>query len=567
MTVNGKADTSVIAEKPYQFQGSKEQITAAYQAGAVSGKFTKNQTVTIRLTDRAGNITEIQKEIGNIDKLEPVIGAAEILALQDGQLKAAADVWATGKKVRVQVEDQEADANGDSGKSGIQTVFLTANPKTEDGQPKLEPVAGSDYPMELEQSTGSYLTKDYITADQPELGNTFYLIAIDKAGNRTVQEITIKKIDGTGPEVQVKVSNAAVWAQAKTIQVTAKDSGCGVKTITILPPGGTSPSDDIVHTAQTVSAEEVFTTDAWTKMGTYQITASDDLGNTSQRTSIVIDQIDTTAPAVDSFTVTADSTKRSVTVQASDPQPVEIGGNGAGIIKLEYALSDGLDDKKNPIITQEWQDISTLPDYTPNEDGTWTFELPLEGNYYLRLTDNSLDNKTNLPGNVSEPVLIYDGRNAINVTTPAKMMYAVIPLKGVTEFFAPQYQIRNNNNQAKVKVVMQDFTAAKTGAGGDNEFTLIPDGMPAQTDKMTLYLAKGTEAGAFHTALDTRYSLSENTVGVKELGILEKKREGNKNNQGGFTLTGETYPYQEQSLAQSMRAGFLMQMRYEVSAE
>lgn len=175
--VNG-VSTNTLAASPYQFVGNKEQVSGAYQASSVSSAFTKNQQVTVKVKDKAGNETTQTVTISNIDKLAPTITDPKQLEVgADGLLKVSATV------VDPSNEDYSA--------SGLKSVFLTDSP-----QGKTAPAA-NDFVMEKAQNSNVWTVKDGID-DYIKDTKNYYIVAVDKVNQTVNIPITV-----TGMKVEI----------------------------------------------------------------------------------------------------------------------------------------------------------------------------------------------------------------------------------------------------------------------------------------------------------------------------------------------------------------------------
>lgn len=165
---------------------------------------------------------------------------------------------------------------------------------------------------------------------------------------------------------------------------------------------------------------------------------------------------------------------------------------------------------------------------------------------------------------------VYDGEKLLDVTAPAKMMFAAVTnLSKTGSFQAPDYTIRNNSDLSKVKVSL-NFESKVSGSLG-----LAKQEKVSSKEELALYLRGpggsysnnpfGTELGS-QTKAERQFGLLiKNAADLKSstlLGTLEKKSSGmgadpeTAGSIGRFTFEAGLFPYQKNGiLVQTMLHG------------
>jgi len=164
------------------------------------------------------------------------------------------------------------------------------------------------------ETTNTQISQDYTV----EQNGTYYFYAKDAVGNLTKQAIEITNIDKDKPMVNTITQSPENWTkETVTLTATAKDSLSGIQAYQFSKTAGLTAEsagwEEIPATTQTIS--KTFTADTNTN---YYFYAKDQAGNVESN-SIEITNIDTTAPTIESFAATTNTTNSiTVGVQAND---------------------------------------------------------------------------------------------------------------------------------------------------------------------------------------------------------------------------------------------------------
>ena len=150
--------------------------------------------------------------------------------------------------------------------------------------------------------------------------------------------------------------------------------------------------------------------------------------------------------------------------------------------------------------------------------------------YYVRAKDKA--------GNQTAAVPAYEAENLIDVSVPAKMMFAVIPELGGEKdscLLSPDYEIKNNNNSVQLEAGLSGF---KPAAGGK---IILTGGNAAKANELNLKAGKGNGAFASMGEDKSLYPLSTGTAKEITFGTLDKA--GALKASGTFGFTGSLFDY------------------------
>ena len=233
-----------------------------------------NKTYHFKATDKAGNISTVNKIDVKIDRIAPEL-------IIDGNT----NVW-TNKPVTLSAFATDT-------LSGIDKYYyLNADSEWVEGS-TLEVTANGTYSFKV----------------------------LDNAGNETVKDVVVDRIDTVIPELEV-TGNATDWTNKDVVlAVSASDDSSGIASVEYSADG--SNWKKVVNGTVTVS-----------KVQTVQFRAADVAGNVSKVVSVDVDLIDKEAPVITVTGNAADWTNKSVnlTVEAVDA--------ACGLGKLEYSFDN-----------------------------------------------------------------------------------------------------------------------------------------------------------------------------------------------------------------------------------
>ena len=329
-------------------------------------------SLSARVIDNVGNISDTVTKVFGIDKTLPSIGAAPSSA------------WTRGNvTINMSASDSRSGMNnvilkkgGSQVASGTSSISYT---ETTEGRhsfsfvakDKADNQATKDFSINIDKSgptvnvsqsptgwtngnvTISSTASDGLSgisgitkpdggwvaggsASQSVSGNgTYTFVGKDNVGNTTSKSITVSNIDKTAPSLNIS-NNPTSWVGSATLTATASDSQSGVNKI-ILPNG-----------TEVKGASATFNV---TSNGTYTFKAVDNVGNTVTQ-EVTVNKIDKVPPTI---TIGGNINtwfkgEATFNIQASD--------SNSGINRIEYSLSGatsaGWTSYSNPVrITNE----------------------------------------------------------------------------------------------------------------------------------------------------------------------------------------------------------------------
>ncbi|MEG2575197.1 MAG: hypothetical protein RSA41_04105, partial [Christensenella sp.] len=270
-------------------------------SGAVDGytvRVNENGTYYIIAVDNAGNRAFVSVAVTNIDSVPPTIGSVTQNA--DNTLSAVVT---------------------DVGSSGISRVFAA---KTQ--------TADSGIVMSLSAAKDTYVS-DRLTENA-----TYYVIAVDGAGNRSFVEKVVTGIDLTPPAVTDAKQEPTGAAASKTISAKVADiGGSGIANVYYLSTNDATAKKG-VPMSETVAGSGIYTSGAIVKNGTYYIFAVDGAGNRSVNAAVNVTGI-TTETKIISLTQTPEGwSKDSKSVTAT----VEFAGTAVSTTVKIGKTADGV---------------------------------------------------------------------------------------------------------------------------------------------------------------------------------------------------------------------------------
>ena len=210
-------------------------------------EFSANETKNITFKDQAGNLSEVQLQVNNIDKTAP----------NTPVVTGNSDAW-TNQNIELQITAQD-NTNG----LGISQIKVNGSV-----------IANNS-------ATGSYIVVE---------NGEYTVEAIDKAGNVSSTIVTVDKIDKIEPEVAVHVYTTLSPSKVVTIKAIARDYESQYKAITCNGETIGSDSIEILENGNKIEAIKTVT-----ENGDYVITVEDNAGN--KKTEVIrVENVDNTLP-------------------------------------------------------------------------------------------------------------------------------------------------------------------------------------------------------------------------------------------------------------------------------
>ena len=299
---------------------------------------TSNGTYSFKITDKAGNETTKEVVISNIDKVNPKISLT-----QNPTAMTNGDVVVT--------------IVGTDSESGIKSLTLPDSTVID---------SSTSYTVTL--------SKTYTVTSN----GTYIFKITDRAGNITIQSITVSNIDTDLPTLSLSANPTTYTKDTVTITAKANDVGSGVKRIQS-PDGNWINSSSMDYTVST--------------NGTYSFVVEDNVGNVSTQ-NITISNIDITAPTLDLKPNINNWTNKNVVITA-------IGDDGQSGVKS-----------------------ITLPDGTVVNRNSATFTVTSNGIYKFTVEDNV--------GNITINYININNIDTVAPTTELKMNDSMLTSKSAT---------------------------------------------------------------------------------------------------------------------------------------
>lgn len=194
------------------------------------------------------------------------------------------------------------------------TLNLSASTTNPTNQDVILTASGSDNETgvkRIQKPDGVWVTGATTTYNATANG-TFTFVVEDNAGNQTVKSITVTNIDKTAPSISLSSSTTSPTNQDVTVTATVTDGGSGIavrkyasgnQVASFFATGGTTLSGNTFSVSTN---------------GTYTVYAKDVAGNETNQT-IVVSNIDKTAPSMSLTPNTSSPTNQDVTVTATIP--------------------------------------------------------------------------------------------------------------------------------------------------------------------------------------------------------------------------------------------------------
>ena len=283
---------------------------------------------------------------------------------------------ANGVKVIVDKIDMSApsitDAKQDETETGAELV-ITAN--VVDSGSGIQQVYWSTQATGATSGTAmSVKSGNVYTSKGTGIGavGTYYIYSVDKVGNRTAAGVPVTLGDIVPPQITDPLTEPTGWAQEKNISAAVTDLGSGVQNVYYSQQATGATSGIFMKDMGNGRYAAYF---AITSPGTYYIYAVDKAGNrTPSGVAIVVDQIDTVAPAITNAEQDmAKSTYGSAVFHAT------VTDAGSGIKEVYWSTAPS---------TAEGGDTGTPMTHT----GSGMYEatgITASGEYYIYAVDNA----------------------------------------------------------------------------------------------------------------------------------------------------------------------------------
>ena len=311
-------------------------LTVAEENGVYTAVATENTDYPIVIKDRAGNEVTDTAHVAYVDRDNPTIAVsadnltdpAQQVTLTFNASDATSDVASivvNGVDVMGQ-STYAVEANGTyvftvtdlagnttaSDPIVVENIDRTAPVITIEGNPQDWTNSDASIVIKTNEISNIYIDSTLAVSGTTEVGRAFFvngtyeIRAVDRAGNESVIDLVINRIDKVNP-VLSDLTTVTEWTKAGEITFKATDADSGIKEVTC---SGTavSPTDGVykIPVAQN---------------GTYTIVITDNAGNSITR-DVVIDKIDLTAPTLSA--VAADNSQvaktRDIIITYSDAE-------------------------------------------------------------------------------------------------------------------------------------------------------------------------------------------------------------------------------------------------------
>lgn len=332
----------------------------------------------LRVVDNAGNWNDPALSLPvalQIDKAAPAIADA----------KQNTDDWASEKLLSATVTDSDS-ADGKTVSSGIARIFWSDQETATSGNDEYTAPQGT--------KSHNYTATTPITETLDETGKTFYIISYDVAGNRTVQSVTVNKIDSTRPEIggfthePLSAANGYQSSANFTLKLTGiTDDTGGVSEVWYGTDADITKAAQATYTPDSAACDITVTPNEG--ITTYYVWVKDRTGNVSDMKSTTIYK-DTKAPLMGA--PAADETewtnqKDFVFTVPDIRDDTSAAADVSGVAKMLYA--------KTPITAANQADAKEMALAETATAGTYTAtvtETPTEQGeltYYFRALDKA----------------------------------------------------------------------------------------------------------------------------------------------------------------------------------
>ncbi|RHW43390.1 hypothetical protein D1B31_01635 [Neobacillus notoginsengisoli] len=259
--------------------------------------FSKNENITLKFKDEAGNTGEVEVNVSNIDKVAPTAEVSYSMTDPTNQ-----DVVVTIEpSEEVTILNNEGSPSITFTENGeFEFLFVDRAGNTGSAQVKVENIDKVPPVITISEYTTDWTNQDItVTASMDEEGTlneesytfkengSFEFVATDLAGNVTRLTVVITNIDKIAPEITVKPYNTDWTNQDITVEVSMNEEG-------------------------TLNA----TSHTFTENGTFIFVAKDRAGNVTEL-PVTISNIDKVAPEIIVEDYITSPTNKDITVKVS----------------------------------------------------------------------------------------------------------------------------------------------------------------------------------------------------------------------------------------------------------
>ncbi|WP_053361178.1 Ig-like domain-containing protein [Bacillus sp. FJAT-27251] len=484
-----------ITVKPYNTDWTNQDVTVEVSMSEegtlneTSHTFTENGSFTFVATDRAGNVTEKEVTISNIDKVAPEIIVEDYITNPTNQ-----DITANVRMNEPGTLNQESytfEKNGEfefvaTDRAGNETKKKIVITNIDKVAPVITVIDYNTSPTNKDVVVTAKTNEGTLNATSHTFteNGSFDFIATDEAGNETVKTITITNIDKTAPVITVDPYNTDLTNQ------------------------------DVVVTVTTNEGTLNKTTHNFEQNGEFEFVATDEAGNVTRK-MVKISNIDKTPPTVSDVingfayntnvaptfnegnaTLNGDAFTSGTTVSAEGSHTLVVTDQAGNVTTVSFTI-----DKTAPVVSGVVNNQSYKVNVTPVfNEGTAT----LNGNTFLSGTVVSAEGDytlvvRDLAGNETTVKFTIDKTAAVLTNVIAVRTTGNNSVTTVTGGFAEP------GATIKVYLKSEGTTGTPVGTG-----SVKPDG----SFNLTLSRSINNNVELIVTATDKANNTSEVTVKV-----------------------------------------------------
>lgn len=404
-------------------------LTVAEEDGVYTAVATENTDYPIVIKDKAGNEITDTAHVAFVDRDNPTIAVsadnltdpAQQVTLTFNASDATSDVASivvNGVDVTGQ-STYAVEANGTymftvtdlagntttSDPIVVENIDRTAPVITIEGNPQDWTNSDASIVIKTNEISDIYIDSTLAVSGTTEVGRAFFvngtyeIRAVDRAGNESVIDLVINRIDKVNP-VLSDLTTVTEWTKTGEITFKATDADSGIKEVTC---SGTA-----------VSATDGVYKIPVAQNGTYTIVITDNAGNSITR-DVVIDKIDLTAPTLSAVADNSQVAKtRDIIITYSDAE------SGMASVTVNGAAFTGV-------------------------SGT-AYVATANGEYTVVATDNVGNTNTVVVtvSNVDNTAPVFNGEIAITETTETSV---TVSLPTATDDTAVTYALYLNDAQ------------------------------------------------------------------------------------------------------------------------
>ena len=440
---------------------------------------TENGTIHFIAIDKVGNISVEDVTVKNIDTTKPNISDIEI---------SDSEKWTQSKTISLKVTDNL---------SGVEKLYVSESPFTQDLKDVTEEML-DDITVSKTVNNGNKIVnvdKENGTAEvkisQESESKNYYFYAIDNAGNVQKQEVTVKNIDTTKPNISdIKISDSEKWTQSKTISLKVTDNLSGVKKLYVSESPFTQDIKDVtekmlddITVSETVNsgnkivnvnekdgtAEIKISQESESK--SYYFYAIDNAGNVREK-EVKVTKIDKTIPKIKSITYENNiMTKHTGACKYhifSIPQMnvvINVTDNLSGVKSLSYVKTD----ENNQPVTG----VLNATEFANNDKKDVTFKLPIKSDFKGTIKFTAIDNSGNNSESKTTEGIIVESIDKHKETSKVEITESNKP-DGDNDFYVSDFKIDIKAEDSYSGIKKIEYTIGDGTQEGDKfteEFT------------------------------------------------------------------------------------------------